>query len=530
MAQAKVLISDKLSQDGVAILQERKELQVDIKTGLSPAELAKEIKGYDALVIRSATKVTKEVLDAADNLKVIGRAGVGVDNVDIPEATKRGIIVMNVPAGNTISTAEHTVAMICAMSRQIAQANASLRQGLWERPKFVGTELFTKTLGVVGLGKIGLEVARRMQAMGMEIIGYDPFLSEERAEQLGIQLVRLGELYAKADYITVHVPLNDETRNMITTDEIGKMKDGVRLINCARGGIMNEQDVADALKSGKIGGVAFDVYPEEPPPKDHPLIGLENALCTPHLGASTREAQENVAVEVAKQVADALLGGGIRNAVNMPSVDAKTLQVLQPYILLGERLGSLASQLTSGSVSQVSVTFVGEVTGHDTSAVTLSVLKGILTPMVGENVNYVNASVIAAERGIKVVESKASRLDEFADLIAVEVTGSGSPIELQGTLSARREPRLVKISPYFVEASPQGAMLLIKNHDKPGLIGSLGTLLAKSDINIASMSNGRDVPGGEAITVLNIDQPVPEDVMTQVKDLPNVIDAKAIKL
>ncbi len=526
----KVLISDKLSEDGVAILKGRKELQVDIKTGLTPEQLAQEIKGYDALVIRSATKVTQAVLQAADKLQVIGRAGVGVDNVDIQEATKRGVIVMNVPAGNTISTAEHTVAMICAVARRIAAANASIRQGLWERPKFVGTELFGKKLGVVGLGKIGLEVARRMQAMGMEIIGFDPFLSAERAEQLGFQLTSLDELYKESDFITVHVPLNDETRHMIGAKEIATMKDGVRLINCARGGIYHEQDIHDAVVSGKVGGIAFDVYEQEPLPADHPLPKLENALCTPHLGASTVEAQENVAVEVAKQVVDALLGGGIRNAVNMPSVDAKTLQVLQPYILLGERLGSLASQLSSKSISEVNVTFVGEVTKHDTSAVTLSVLKGILTPMVGDNVNYVNASVIASERGIKVVESKANRLDEFANLIALEVTCGEKKIELQGTLSARREPRLVKIAPYFVEASPQGAMLLIKNQDKPGLIGNLGSLLGKAGINIASLSNGRDVPGGEAITVLNIDQPVPDAVMEQVKQLEHVIDAKSIKL
>ena len=530
MAPIRVLIADKLSEDGIALLKAEPGLHVDIKTGLAPKDLAEIIGPYEGLVVRSATKVTAEVIAKADKLKVIGRAGVGLDNVDADAATKRGIIVMNVPAGNTISTAEHTMSMIMSCARRIPQADATMRAGQWERNKFVGTELFGKVLGIVGLGKIGTEVAKRAQSFGMRIIAYDPFLSTERAQQLDIQLTDLPTIYKEADFITVHVPLNNDTKHMIGAKEIATMKNGVRLINCARGGIIDEQALAQGIKDGKVAGAAIDVFEEEPPAKDHPLVGLPQVVVTPHLGASTEEAQLNVAIEVAKQVADALLGRGIRNAVNMPSVDAKTLAVLQPYITLGERLGSLAAQLSGGQVAEVHVTYVGEATAYDTSAVTLAVLKGILTPMVGENVNYVNASLIAAERGIKVVEAKASRMDEFAHLLALEVRSNGNVLTLQGTLSARREPRIVKIDRYFVEAAPQGHMLILKNEDKPGLIGQLGTLLGEAKINIAGMTNGRDKPGGTAITVVNIDNHVAPDVLEKVKKLKHVLDAKLIVL
>ena len=530
MSTAKVLIADKLSEDGIKLLQGESQLTVDIKTGLSPKDLAAIVGPYDALVVRSATKVTAEVIEKADRLKVIGRAGVGLDNVDADAATKRGIIVMNVPAGNTISTAEHTFSMLMALSRHIPQSCASLRSGQWERSKFVGTELFGKTLGIVGLGKIGTEVAKRAQVFGMRVLAYDPFLSPERAQQMEFQLADLKTIYADADFITVHTPLTAETRHMIGAKELAAMKKGVRLINCARGGIIDEQALAQAVKDGRVAGAAIDVFEEEPPAKDHPLLALPQVIATPHLGASTEEAQLNVAIEVAKQVADALLGRGIRNAVNMPSVDGKTLQILQPYITLGERLGSLASQLVGGKVAEVRVTYVGELTTHETSPVTLAILKGVLAPIVGESVNYVNASLIAVERGLKVVEAKANRLDEFANLLTLEVRSDGTTLTLLGTLSARRQPRIVKIDRYFVEATPEGYMLIIKNQDKPGLIGQLGTLLGESQINIAGMSNGRDKPGGTSITVVNIDNPVSPDVLAQVKTLRHVIDAKLIRL
>ncbi len=529
MSKVKVLIADHLSEDGIKVLKDEPGLAVDVKTGLSSKELAEIIEPYEGLIVRSSIKVTAEVIERAKVLKVIGRAGVGLDNVDADAATKRGIIVMNVPAGNTISTAEHTMSMILALARRIPQADAHLRAGLWERSKFVGVELLGKMLGIVGMGKIGTEVAKRAQSFGMRVVAYDPFLSQERAGQLDVQMVELKQLCAEADFITVHTPLTAETRHLIDTDEIALMKKGVRLINCARGGIISEQALYQAVVDGKVAGAAIDVFEEEPP-KNHPLLKLDQIICTPHLGASTQEAQLNVAIEVAKQVADALLGRGIRNAVNMPSVDAKTLKILQPYIILSERLGSLASQLFGGQIAEVRVTYVGEVTAHDASAVTLALLKGILTPVVGENVNYVNASLIAAERGIKVVEAKANRLEEFANLMSVEVRSNGAGLILQGTLSARREPRIVKIDRYSVEAIPEGYMLIIKNEDKPGLIGQLGTMLGASQINIAGMTNGRDKPGGTAITVVNIDNHVPLDVLKQVSKLRHVLDAKLIKL
>src|SRR3989338_3461196 len=529
MPKVKVLIADKLSEDGIQLLKADDGLSVDVKTGLSSSDLAALIEPYEGLIVRSATKVTAEVIAKADHLRVIGRAGVGLDNVDAGAATKRGIVVMNVPAGNTISTAEHTMSLLMALARRIPQAYVSLRGGQWERTKFVGTELFGKTLGIVGLGKIGTEVAKRAQAFGMHVLAYDPFLSTERAQQLEIQLTELAKVYAESDFITVHTPLTDETRHMIGAKEIAKMKKGVRLINCARGGIIDEDALYQAIVDGTVAGAAVDVFEEEPP-KNHKLLTLDQVICTPHLGASTEEAQLNVAIEVAKQVADALLGRGIRNAVNMPSVDGQTLKVLQPYITLGERLGSLASQLSGGKIAEVRVTYVGEMTAHDTSAVTLAVLKGILADVVGENVNYVNASLIAAERGVKVVEAKASQMDEFANLLSLNIRCDGATLVLNGTLSPRREPRIVKIDRSFVEASPEGYMLIIRNQDKPGLIVNLGTLLAKAQINIAVMSNGRDKPGGEAVTVVNIDNPVPPAVLEQVKKLQHVLDAKLIKL
>jgi D-3-phosphoglycerate dehydrogenase len=529
MGSVKVLVADHLSQDGIALLQAEPQLEVVVKTGLSAQELAQVIGPYEGLIVRSSTKVTADVIAKAERLRVIGRAGVGLDNVDADAATKRGILVMNVPSGNTISTAEHTVSLILALARRIPQADAHVRAGKWERAKFVGVELFGKTLGVVGLGRVGGEVAKRAQAFGMRVLAHDPFLSSERARQVEAQVADLDTLYRESDFITVHTPLTTETRHLIGAKEIARMKRGVRLINCARGGIIDEQALYDALVSGQVAGAALDVFEEEPPVK-HRLLSLEQVVCTPHLGASTEEAQLNVAVEVARQVADALLGRGIRNAVNMPSVDAKTLAILQPYIVLGERLGSLATQLSGGQVAEVRVTYVGEVIAHDTSPITLAVLKGILAPMVGEHVNYVNASLIAAERGVKVVEAKASKTEEFANLLALDVRSDGETLTLQGTLSARRQPRIVKMDRYFVEASPEGYMLILKNDDQPGLIGRLGTLLGEAGVNIAGMSNGRDQPGGEAITVVNVDSPVPPAVLEQVRALRHVRDAKLITL
>ncbi|MBI4353830.1 MAG: phosphoglycerate dehydrogenase [Candidatus Omnitrophica bacterium] len=524
-----VLVADHLSDEGIQILKAQDGLKVDVKIGLSPKELAGIIKPYEGLIVRSSTKVTAEVIQKADRLKVIGRAGVGLDNVDVDAATKRGIIVMNVPGGNTISAAEHTMSLLLALARHVPRADAHLRAGKWERAAFTGTELFGKTLGVVGLGKIGSEVAKRAQAFGMRILAHDPFLSTEHVQQLEAQVVGFDELLESSDFITLHVPLTSQTRHLIGPKEFKKMRKGVRLINCARGGIIDEAELANAIGNGTVAGAALDVFEQEPP-GENPLFKLPQIVVTPHLGAATEEAQLNVAIEVAKQVADTLLGRGIRNAVNMPSVDAKTLQLLQPYITLGEKMGSLAAQLVGAQVAEVRVTFVGEVTQHNTAPVTLAVLKGILEPMVGESVNYVNASFIASERGVKLVEAKSNRSEEFANLVTVEVISDGTRLELQGTLSVRREPRIVKIDRFVVEAVPTGYMLVIKNHDKPGLIGHLGTVLGDAKINIAGMSNGREKPGGLAVTVVNVDQAVSPNVLAKIKTFKQIIDAKLISL
>lgn len=524
-----VLIADHLSEEGIRLLKQESGFHVDVKTGLSPKELAGLVKPYDGLVVRSSTKVTAEVIDNAARLKVIGRAGVGLDNVDVEAATRRGIICMNVPAGNTISAAEHTMSLLLALARHIPQADSHVRSGKWERSKFTGTELFGKTLGIVGLGKIGAEVAKRAQAFGMRVLAYDPYLSPERAQQLEVQLVTLKRVLAEADFMSFHIPLTSQTRHLIGPKELASMKRGVRLINCARGGIIDEAALYKALVDGKVAGAGLDVYETEPP-KDSPLLKLPQVVLTPHLGAATEEAQLNVAIEIARQVVDALLGRGIRNAVNMPSVDAMTLKALQPYIVLGEKLGLLAAQLLETPIVEIRATYVGELTAHDTAPVTLAILKGVLEPIVGENVNYVNASFLAAERGVKVIEAKASQTEDFANLVALDVRSDGASLVVQGTLSARRDPRIVKIDRYFVEATPVGYLLLIKNHDKPGLIGDLGTLLGKAKVNIAGMTNGRDKPGGTAITVLNIDQPLAPKVLDQIKRVKHVIDAKLIKL
>ena len=526
---AKVLIADHLSPDGVKVLQREPGLRVDVKTGLSPKDLAAAIKPYEGLIVRSSTKVTAEVIHKAERLRVIGRAGVGLDNVDLEAATKRGIIVMNVPGGNTISAAEHTMSLILAVARRIPQADRHVRTGKWERSEFVGVEVFGKTLGIVGLGKIGAEVARRAQAFGMRVIACDPYLSTEHAQSLEVQLVPFKQMLGEADFITLHIPLSAQTRHLIGAKELALMKPSAYLVNCARGGIVDEAALYKALVEGKLAGAALDVFESEPP-GDSPLFKLPQVVATPHLGASTEEAQLNVAIEIAKQVADCLLERGIRNAANMPSVDATTLKILQPYITLGERMGLLAAQLLETQVAEVRTTYVGEVTAHDTAPITLAILKGILEPMVGENVNYVNASVIAAERGVKVVEAKASRTEEFANLVAIDVRSDGASLVVQGTLSARREPRIVKIDRYFVEAVPTGYMLIIKNKDQPGLIGHLGTLLGRARVNIAGMTNGRDKPGGTAITVLNVDSDIPPNVLERIKQVKHVLDAKLIKL
>ena len=526
----KILISDPLSDEGIKILKEVKEFQVDIKTELKPDELKAIIKDYQALIVRSATKVTPEIINAAVNLKVIGRAGVGLDNVDLESATNRGIIVMNTPAGNTISTAEHTMSMILALSRNIPNADLSLKSGEWKRSKFMGVELYGKTLGVLGLGRIGTEVSKRSASFGMKIIAYDPFLSKEVANQLGIEVVELSELFRRSDYITVHAPLTEETRHIISDKEIALMKPGIRLVNCARGGIIDEAALLKALDSSKVAGAALDVFEKEPPDFSSPLLKHKKVVLTPHLGASTEEAQVNVAIEVCESVRDALLGKGIRNAANFPCLAQEVCQILQPYINLSEKLGMLAGQLFEGRVSSLKIQYTGEIIKNDLSSLTMAIVKGILSPVLQETVNYINAKNLAKERGIKIIELKSEREEDFTNLISLEVSVEGKTYSVAGTLFTNNEPRIVNVNGLYVETIPKGYMLFLENWDKPGVIGSLGMLLGKNGVNIAGMTFGRDKPGGKAVSALNIDSPVSGKILEEIKKLDNILSVKLVKL
>jgi len=524
----KVLISDNLSTRGVEIMKNA-GLEVEFRSKTSAEEIEKMIGDYDALIIRSATKVTAALLEKAAKLKVIGRAGSGLDNVDIPAATKRGVVVMNTPGGNTVTTAEHTIGMLFACARMIPQAYASMKAGKWEKKKFEGVELWDKTLGVVGLGAIGGVVASRCAALGMKVLAYDPFISTEKAKALGVELADLPTIWKRADFITVHTPKTKETANLINTATIAKMKDGVRIINCARGGIVNEQDLFEALKSGKVGAAAFDVFEKEPP-ENHPLLTLENFIATPHLGASTQEAQENVATAVAEQVVDYLVAGTVRNAVNVPSVPSDQLPTLSPYINLAEKMGLFQAQLCEGGLTEVFVEYSGEVAGLKLEPITLAALKGLLTPILEENVNYVNAPLIAKDRGIQVKVSTSSAGTGYTSLITIRVKEGGRELSVAGTLNSRKEPRIVQVDNFPMEAVPEGDMLVLMNNDKPGVIGGIGMLMGENGINIARMQFGRESAGGRAISVVSIDSPASEAIMAKVRKLPNVISVKQVRV
>ena len=526
----KILVSDPLSEEGLKILKEIKEFQVDVKTELKPEALKEIIKDYDALIVRSATKVNKDIINAAAKLKVIGRAGVGLDNVDLEAATQKGIIAMNTPAGNTISTAEHTLSMILALSRNIPQADASTKHGEWKRSKFMGVELYNKTLGIIGLGRIGTEVAKRAFSFGMKVLAYDPFLSREVAEGLGVEVVELKELFERSDYITVHTPLTEETKHMISVEEFSLMKKGVRIINCARGGIIDEAALINAIKEAKVAGASLDVFEKEPLPPDSPLLKLDNVITTCHLGASTEEAQVNVAIEIAECVRDYLLGKGVRNAANYPSVEPEAYKILEPYINLSEKLGMFSGQLVEGRLQEININYSGEIIQHDLSPITLGLVKGLLTPILQETVNFINATTLAKERGVKIKEVKSSKEEEFVTLIQLDIKTDKETIRIAGTLSPNKQPRIVKIDNYYVELSPLGEMIVIQNWDRPGIIGNLGTLLGKHNINIAAMTFGRQKPGGRAITVLNVDSPVSTEILDKIKKTDNVLAVKAINI
>jgi D-3-phosphoglycerate dehydrogenase / 2-oxoglutarate reductase len=525
----KILVSDNLSEKGVEIFRKAKGIEVDVKTGLAPEELKAIIKDYDGLVIRSATKVTAEIIEAAHQLKVVGRAGIGLDNVDIPAASQRGIVVMNTPEGNTVTTAEHTISLLLAMARKIPQATASLKAKKWEKKKFQGKELFNKTLGIIGTGKIGSIVADRAKGLKMQVIAYDPFIQPEILANQGIEPVTLEELYQRAHFITIHTPRTKDTLGLINAQAISQMQEGVMIVNCSRGGIIDEKALYDGLTSGKVGGAALDVFETEPP-GENPLLSLDTFICTPHLGASTEEAQENVAVGVAGQIVDFLLHGVIKNAVNVPSVSANLLDRVKPYLVLAERLGAFQAQIVQGPMTEVTIQYQGDVAGYDTKPMTVSVLKGLLTPALKDVVNFVNAPILARERGIRVVESKTDTVDDFLNLITLRVKTKKMESSISGTLFGKYEPRIVRLNTFRLEAIPEGHMLLIYNDDKPGVIGSIGTTLGKHQINIERMQVGQEKERGENVILLTTGQGVSAAALKDLGDLPAVKSALPLEL
>jgi D-3-phosphoglycerate dehydrogenase len=523
-----VLVTDSLHESGVEVLR-AEGLPVDVILTVPPAELARRIEPYAGLIVRSATRVTAEVVEAAGALEVIGRAGVGLDNVDVDAASRRGVVCMNTPGGNTIAAAEHTVAMLLAVARKLPQAHAYLKGGKWERERFLGAEVYGKTLGIIGLGRIGAEVARRAQGFAMTVVAYDPYLGEEVAQRLGVELVDLDTLYRRADFVTVHVPLTRETRGLIGARELAKMKDGVRLVNCARGGIVDEGALAAAIQSGKVVGAGLDVFETEPP-WGSPLLDLEPVVVTPHLGASTEEAQTAVAVTIAQQVADLLLRGIVRNAVNAPSVDPELLKELGPYLGLAGKLGSFLGQVCEGRMQEVTLTYAGEVASLAVQPLTVTFLRGLLAVILEENVTDVNAPYLARQRGIRVVESRTPVSEDFASLLTAELRTDVATRRVAGTLFHRREPRLVRLDGFGLEAHLAGWMLVFSNDDVPGVIGRIGTLFGGHGINIAGMQLGRERPGGRAVSILNLDSPVPDAVLAELRALPHIRSATLVRL
>jgi D-3-phosphoglycerate dehydrogenase len=526
----RVLVTDKLDEEGLRILREADGLEVEVKTGLPPDELRALIGDYHALAVRSGTKVTADILEVATRLEVIGRAGIGVDNVDVEAASRLGVVVMNTPEGSAVTTAEHALALLMALARRIAQATASMRGGRWEKKKFMGTELAGKTLGVLGIGNIGAIVADRAQGLKMKVIAHDPYISPEMAEKKGIELVGMDELLARSDFITIHTPLTKDTKHLINKQAFEKMKDGVLIVNAARGGIIHEGDLYDAVKSGKVAGAAMDVWEKEPP-GEHPLTTLDQVICTPHLGASTGEAQVNVSVAVAQQLVAFLTTGTIKNAVNVPSVSRELMAQIEPYLILAERLGSFLGQTFEGGIEEFHIEYCGQVGELESlTPVTVAGLKGLLAPMLGDKVNFVNAPFLAKERGIHLVESKTSEARDFASLIAMRAAGKGRERRVSGTLFGRRSPRIVRIDDFELEAHAGGHIIVMHNKDKPGVVGAVGSLLGSNGINIARMQLGLDYGKHEAVALIQVDERVPESVLEKFAALQNVIWVKQIEL
>lgn len=526
----KVLVSDPISDMGIQQLHDADDVTVDKNTGLTEEEIIKIIGDYDALLVRSQTKVTEKIMQAGKNLKVIGRAGVGVDNIDLNAATGRGIVVINAPDGNTISTCEHTFAMMISLARHIPQAYKKTIGGEWDRKSFLGVELRNKTLGVIGMGRIGSEVARRAKAFGMEIIAYDPFLTEDRAEKLGVTLGSVDDVSSKADFITVHTPLTNETKHIIAKPQFELMKQGVRIINCARGGIIDEKALIEAVDQGIVAGAAFDVFESEPPAADHPFLNNPKIIVTPHLGASTIEAQENVAVDVSEEVLHILRNQPFKNAVNMPPVAPSVMNKLQPYFVLAEKMGSFLAQMTEGAVQEININFSGELSDVDTAPLTRQIVKGVLSYHLGSEVNIVNSMHLAKSREINIVRQKSSATKGFTNLITLTLKSTQEEKVIAGTLLNGYGARIVQLNQYPVDVSPEGNILVVSHNDKPGIVGRLGSLLGQNNVNIATMQVGRKIIGGAAIMILTVDKPVEKQVLIDLTGIQEIMSVKEIIL
>jgi D-3-phosphoglycerate dehydrogenase len=529
----KVLVSDPVAPECLEVFKQAPGFEADYRPGLKVPELLEIIPAYAGLIVRSETKVTAALLERAERLRAVVRAGVGVDNIDVEAATRRGVLVMNCPAGNTIAAAEHTVALLLSLARNVPQACASMKAGRWDRSKFMGTEVTGKTLSVLGLGKVGREVARRAVGLGMKVVGYDPFVTEEAARASKIETAPIEDAIARADFLTVHVPLTDKTRGLIGADAIARMKPGVRIVNVARGGIVDEAALADAIRAGKVAGAALDVFEKEPLDPASPLLALEKVVVTPHLGASTREAQEAVGKESAAQIVDYLRDGAVQNAVNMVAVEPALVRKVAAWQTLCERLGSLSAQIRDprAAVRRVAISYAGDFFGtNERKLLSLAFLKGFLQHFIADPVNYVNAAHFAREHGVDVVEQTSLMTEGFLNLVSLAVETTAGARRVSGTIFGEKHPRLVYIDGYDCDALPEGAIFLVSNNDTPGIIGKIGTLLGEHRINIATMSVGRDESGGTALAILNVDSPVPPEVVRRLEAEPGILWTRTVRL
>lgn len=529
----KVLISDKLSEAGLGIFKNAKGVEViyEPDLGKDVTRLKEIIRDVDAIAIRSGTKLTADIIACANSLKVIGRAGIGVDNVDVAAASKKGIIVMNTPGGNVITTAEHAISMMCALTREIPQATASIKAGKWEKNRFMGSELYNKTLGVIGCGNIGKIVVSRALGLKMRVISFDPFLSEEVAGEMGIEKVELDDLFKRSDYITIHTPLNEKTKHLVNKDAFAKMKKGVYIINCARGGIVNEEDLAQAIKDKIVAGAALDVFEKEPVDPNNPLLKLDEVICTPHLGASTEEAQENVAIEVAEQIVAYLQSGTIMNAVNTVSVSGELSARLTPFVTLSEKIGALQGQLCKESPSEIAIKYYGEITKFPTQILTANIIKGTLSPMLGpDSVNVINAPFLAKDRGIRVQESKVSDPCDYSSLIEVSLRFKASERIVSGSIFGKHHPRLVRYNHSYPEVRPEGVILIVENQDRPGVVGRVGTFLGQNNVNISRMQLGLDERTGVATAFYNLQSDISPEILAGIGKMDGIISVQRVVL